>query len=120
MSRSWRWCLVVVLAATVLSGFMPRALLSDSHPAAAITTLSAGGSPAFPSGCTGADCGRSAPVAPMPVLTIAALVAVAAIVVGASAGRATRRMRSLAQALPRGASVILFRPPRYSSPPRAA
>jgi hypothetical protein len=114
MSSRWRWCLVVVLVATVLSGFMPRALLTGSHPASDLTALSASGSPTFPSGCTGEDCGRSAPAAPTPVLTIAAVVAMAGLVVSVAAGVTTRRMRSLVHALPRGAAVVLFRPPQFS------
>jgi len=115
MSLPWRWCLVVVLAATLLGGFMPRALPAGSHPVMAGTTaLSAEGPPTFPSGCTGDNCGRSAPVAPVPVLTIAALAAFAGIMTSGGARRTTRRIRSLVHALPRGAAVFLFRPPRFS------
>jgi hypothetical protein len=114
MSSRWRWCLVVVLVATVLGGFMPRALLTGTFTASGLTALSTQGAPTFPSGCTGDDCGRSAPVAPAPVLTIAAVVAMAGLVVGAVAGRTTRRIRSLVHALPRGAAVVLFRPPQFS------
>ena len=110
----WRWCLVAVLIATVLGGFVPQELLTGSHPAAALTTISPEGPPTFPSGCAGASCDRSTPVAPTPVLTIAAVVALAGIVVTVVAGLATRRMRSLVHALPRGTAVVLFRPPQFS------
>jgi len=114
MSRPWRWCLVVVLAATVLGGFMPQALLAGSHPPASMTALLVEGPPTFPSGCSGANCGRSAPVAPVPVLTVASLVAIAGLAVSATAGRTSRRIRSLVHALPRGTTMVLFRPPQFS------
>jgi hypothetical protein len=114
MSLPWRWCLVVVLAATVLSGFMPEAVLTGSHVPSSVTTLIADDPPTFPSGCAGTACGRSTPAGPTPVLTIAALLAVAA-VVGAAAGSGfTRRLRSRVHGLPRGIALTLFHPPRFS------
>ncbi|MGO8861743.1 MAG: hypothetical protein ACLQRH_13390 [Acidimicrobiales bacterium] len=114
MSLRLRWCLVVAVVAIVLGGFMPRALLTGSFTASGLAPVSTQSAPTFPSGCAGDDCGRSAPVAPTPVLTIAAVVAMTGIVVGVAAGRATRRMRSFVHALPRGAAVVLFRPPQFS------
>ncbi len=114
MSLPWRWCLVVVFAAIVLSGFIPQAVLTGSHVPANATTVITGNAPTFPSGCAGSACGRSTPAAPTPVLTIAALLAVAAVVVAAARGDFTRRVRSRVQGLPRGIALTLFHPPRFS------
>jgi hypothetical protein len=115
MSLPWRWCLVVVLAATVLGGFMPQAVLTGSHDiVAGATTLVAEGSPTFPSGCAGTNCGRSTPAGPTPVLTIAALLAVAGYVVAVAGNGLARRVRSRVHHLPRGVALTLFHPPRFS------
>ena len=114
MSLPWRWCLVVVLAATVLIGFIPQAVLTGSHVPASATTLITDSAPTFPSGCAGAACGRSTPAAPTPLLTIAALLATAAVIVAAAGSGFTRRIRSHVQGLPRGIALTLFHPPRFS------
>ena len=82
-------CLVVLFAATVLSGFIPQAVLTGTHVPASATTMIAEGAPTFPSGCAGTACGRSTPVAPTPVLTIAALLATVGVI--AAAGRDVSR-----------------------------
>jgi hypothetical protein len=102
-----------VLAAIVLGGFMPQAVLSGSHVPSA-TTQVAEGPPTFPSGCSGAACGRSTPVAATPVLTIAALLAIAGAVVAATGSGLTRRVRSHVHGLARGIAMTLFHPPRFS------
>jgi hypothetical protein len=114
MSRGWRWFLVVAIAATVLGGFMPQALLRDARTPAAESVLAVAGPPTFPSGCAGASCARSAPAVPAPVLTIAALAASLAVVLCAAFGGAARRVRSRLPALPRGTPMVLFRPPQFS------
>jgi hypothetical protein len=113
MSLPWRWCLVAVFAATVLSGFMPEAVLTGSHVPGA-TSLIAEGPPTFPSGCAGTACGRSTPAAPTPVLTIAALLATVGLIVAAGGSGFVRRVRSRVQGLPRGVARMLFHPPRFS------
>jgi hypothetical protein len=118
MSRRWRWCFVAVMAATVLGGFMPRALLSGgSAPAASAAptvALLAEEPPVAPSGCLDASCGKSAPTPAIPSLTVAALAAVASGVLAYAAIRLTKRLRLSAEALPRGTALILFRPPQFS------
>jgi hypothetical protein len=114
MSLPWRWCLVVVIAATVLVGFIPQAVLTGSHVPDSATTLISDSVPTFPSGCSGAACGRSTPAAPTPVLTIAALLATAAVIAAAGGSGFTRRVRSRVHGLPRGIALTLFHPPRFS------
>jgi hypothetical protein len=115
MSLRWRWSAVVILAALVLTGFMPQALLSRPFTPVGALSMATQGAPTAPLSCTGVSCNKSSPGAPTPTLTIAALagmVGVVALVVG---GRASRRIRSLVRALPRGTTPFLFRPPQFSS-----
>jgi hypothetical protein len=114
MSLRWRWSLVVVLAATVLGGFMPQALLSGTHAPASMDAISQTGPPTFPSGCAGSDCGKSTPVAPTPSLMIAALAGMAGALACAAAGPVSRRIRSRRRSLPRGTARVLFHPPKFS------
>jgi hypothetical protein len=114
MPLRWRWSLVVILAAVVLAGFLPQALLSGSRPPAGIAVLSASFTPAIPSACAGADCGKSAPAAVTPALSGAMLVALGGAAVIAAAAFASRRIRSRVHVLPRGAVAMLFHPPQFS------
>jgi ABC-type Fe3+ transport system permease subunit len=114
MKLRWRWSLVVVLAAMVLGGFIPQALLAWSHTPASMTVISSAGPPTFPSGCAGASCDKGSPAAPTPSLIIAALAATVGVIVSLVAGRGYRRARSGAHALPRGSFAVLFRPPQFS------
>jgi hypothetical protein len=103
--------LVVILAAVVLSGFLPQALLSGIRPPAGIAVLSAT-APASPLTC--ADCGKSVPAAVTPTLTGAMLVALGGASVIAVAAFASRRIRARVHALPRGSVIRLFHPPQFS------
>jgi ABC-type Fe3+ transport system permease subunit len=114
MSLRWRWSVVVVLAAIVLGGFVPQALLSRPFLPVGATAMAAQSAPSAPSGCTGVICNKSSPGTPTPTLTIAALAAVGGMVVGVVGGRLSRRIRSLVRALPRGTTPFLFRPPQFS------
>jgi len=115
MKLRWRWSLVVVLAAMVLGGFIPQALLAGSHTPASMTVISTAGPPTFPSGCAGASCDRGAPASPTPSLIIAALAATVGLFVCIAAGRFTRGPRPRVPALPRGIVATLLRPPQFSS-----
>jgi hypothetical protein len=115
MARRWLWCLAAVLAATVLGGLMPHSVLSAPDGLAPSTiTLRAEEPPVAPSGCLDASCGRGAPAAPTPALTIAAVAAVLAGVAALAALRTTKRPRLATVALPRGTVLALFRPPQFS------
>ena len=106
--------MVVILAAVVLSGFLPQALLSGIRPPAGIAVLSAQTVPTGPITCAGADCGKSTPAAVTPALTGAMLVALGGVAVIAAAAFASRRFRSRVHALPRGSLIRLFHPPQFS------
>jgi hypothetical protein len=115
MSLRWRWSFVVVLAAIVLGGFMPQALLSKPFLPVSPAAMALQGAPTPASGCIGVSCNKGSPAAPTPALTIAALAAVTGVVVQAVAGRGSRRLRSFVRSLPRGTALSLFRPPQFST-----
>ena len=115
MSLRWRLSLVVVLAAIVLGGFMPQALLSKPFLPVSPAAMAIAGEPTPPSGCTGVSCNKGSPAAPTPTLTIAALAALTGVLVSPSAARIWRRLRSLVRSLPRGTVPFLFRPPQFST-----
>jgi hypothetical protein len=105
---------VVLLAALVLAGFMPQALLRDARTPATESFLTVAGPPTFPSGCAGTSCARSTPAAPGPVLTIAALGATVAVAAALALGARSRRIRPHARTLARGTPLVLLRPPQFS------
>ncbi len=107
--------MVVVLAAIVLGGFMPQALLTGTYAAAGQMAIARPGPPTFPSGCAGTSCSKSAPAAPTPVLTIAALAGTVGVLLKASGGGLSRRLRTLTRRLPRGIASSLFHPPQFST-----
>jgi hypothetical protein len=122
MSRAWRWCLFGPLAAIVVIGLMPNALLSEAG-APARSTLSASvaevftpnmeADPTIPS-CADSSCSKGVPSPVAPALTVVAAAALAGVLSMAAAGRMTRRQRSAAALLPRGNFIGLFRPPQFS------
>jgi hypothetical protein len=93
---------------------MPQSLLTRPFTPVSATVMATQGVPTDPSGCSGVSCNKSSPGAPTPLLTIAALAAMTGVVVQAVGGRASRRIRSLVRALPRGTVPLLFRPPQFS------
>jgi hypothetical protein len=110
----WRWSLVVILAAVVLSGFLPQALLSGTRAPAGIAVISTPTVPVVPTACAGVDCGKSAPAAVTPALSGAMVVAIGGVAVLAAVAFASRRIRSRVQSLPRGSAILLFHPPQFS------
>jgi hypothetical protein len=115
MSLRARLSMVVVLAAIVLGGFMPQALLTGTYAAPGQMAIARPGPPTFPSGCAGASCSKSAPGVPTPVLTIAALAGMVGVLFKASGGGSSRRIRTLARSLARGVASTLFHPPQFST-----
>jgi hypothetical protein len=115
MSLRTRLSMVVVLAAIVLGGFMPQALLTGTYAAPGQMAIARVGPPTFPSGCAGTACSKGAPSVPTPVLTIAALAGMMGVLLELSGGGLSRRIRTLAHRLPRGAVSSLFHPPQFST-----
>ena len=123
MSRVWRWCFLGPLAAIVVIGLMPNALLSGTGVP---TRNSLGGivpvvftgqtvaDPVVPTGCTDSSCAKGVPSPVAPALTVVAAAALAGVLSMAATGRLTRRQRSVAAVLPRGNFIGLFRPPQIS------
>jgi hypothetical protein len=120
MSLRWRWSLVVVVAAIVLAGLLPQALLTGIRAPAGIVDLSTQAlradptMPTLPSGCVGGNCGKTTPAAVTPALSGAALVALGGTLVIAVARFASRRIRRRRRSLPRGTPIRLFHPPQFS------
>jgi len=99
---------------------MPQSLLTGVRAVSSEMATARAGPPTFPSGCAGTSCSKSAPVAPIPVLTIAGLAALAGIVLKTSGAGWSRRIRALTQRLPRGTATVVFRPPQFSIPANLA
>jgi hypothetical protein len=114
MSIRWRIGLAAVIAAAVVGGFVPHAVLSVTD-ASATQVVRAVEAPLSGSvNCADATCGKgnTAPAAPSPGMALAAVVA-GVLGVAAAAGCARRR-RGQHLALPVGARDTLFHPPQFS------
>jgi hypothetical protein len=114
MSRRWRWSFVVLIAATVLGGFMPRALLADATAPVSRAFTVMEEAPMAPSGCLDATCGKGAPAPATPSLTVVAVAAATAVAAALIALSWHRRRRSLVYALLPGSPSTLLRPPQFS------
>ena len=109
--------------AIVVIGLMPNALLSGAGVPAPNTlsgivpevfTPHTVADPVIPTGCADSSCAKGVPSPVAPALTVVAAAALAGVLSMAAAGRMTRRQRSVAEVLPRGNFVGLFRPPQFS------
>ena len=114
MKLRWRWSLVVILAAVVLGGLLPQALLAGAGTPASMAATSPAAPPTVPSGCADASCNKGSPAVPTPTLAIAGMVATAGVIATFVALHTSRRNRSRAHALPRGTITTLFRPPQFA------
>jgi hypothetical protein len=123
MSRVWRWCFLGPLAAIVVIGLMPNALLSGAGvptrntlggSVSAVFTPRAVADPVVPTGCADSSCAKGVPSPVAPALTVVAAATLAGVLAVAAASRLTRRQRSVASVLPRGNFIGLFRPPQFS------
>jgi hypothetical protein len=114
MSFRWRIALVVVVAATVVGGFMPHGVLSAADSSATQVAQVAEIPLSGPATCLDATCGKGspAPAAPSPGVALFAVVAGLAAAAAAVAG-VCRRRRSVVP-LPAGARDPLFHPPQFS------
>jgi hypothetical protein len=114
MSMRWRFGLVAIIAAAVVSGFLPHGALSGADASATQVVRAIEAPLSGPSNCEDATCGKgnTAPASPSPG---SALVAIVAGLVGVAAAAATlRRHRGQLLALPTGARDPLFHPPKFS------
>jgi len=119
MSRKWRWSLLGILIAIVVSGLMPNAFLSgaETHAGNTIATTLSWGKVEMagaPIACAEASCGKGVPAPSAPSLTMVAAAAMVGVLALAALGRKTRRQRFATATLPSGNFTGLFRPPQYS------
>jgi hypothetical protein len=119
MSLRWRWSLLGVLVAVVISGLMPNALLSKAETGiitSANTTISWSQveSPFFGSGCADASCGKGVPSPAAPTLTVVAAATLSGILALVALRRRTLFEYVASGVLPRGNFQGFFHPPQFS------
>ena len=114
MPRTWRFGLVVIVAAAVVGGLVPHALLSSAGGAATEALTVVDSTVSGPVTCLDATCGKGspAPAAPSPGVALAAVLG-AAVIVGATRA-IIRRRRGRVLALPAGTGDPLLHPPQFS------
>lgn len=114
MSLRWRIGLVVVIAATVVGGFMPHAVLSAADSSATRVAQVAEVPLSGPVTCLDATCGKGSPAPAAPSPGVALFAVVAGLAAAAAAVSAVRRRRGSVVPLPAGARDPLFHPPQFS------
>jgi hypothetical protein len=114
MSTRWRIGLAAIVAAVVIGGFVPHAVLSGADSSVTQVMQIAEAPVSVPVGCADATCGKGspAPAAPAPGVALAAVVG--GIVTAAAAVALVRRHRGRPLALPAGTRDALFHPPQFS------
>jgi hypothetical protein len=114
MSTRWRIGLAAIVAAVVIGGFMPHAVLSGANTSVTQAVQIAEIPVPVPVSCVDATCGKGspAPAAPTPGVALAAVVG--GIVTAAAAVALIRRRRVRLLALPPGTRDSLFHPPQFS------
>jgi hypothetical protein len=114
MSLRWRVGLVAVIAAAVVGGFMPHAVVSATASSATAVVQMAESPLSLPTQCADAICGKGtpAPAAPSPGVVLAAVMGGA--MVAAAAASSIRRRRRQAAVLPAGSPDPFFHPPQFS------
>jgi hypothetical protein len=114
MPARWRVALAAVIAAAIVGGILPHAVVSTAQSATA-NMVQAVETPlgAIPN-CVEATCGKGSPAAP----ALAPMVALAGVLSGlalaAIAAARLRRHRARTAPLPAGAPDPLFHPPQFS------
>ena len=114
MSTRWRIGLAAIVAAVVIGGFVPHAVLSGADATATQVVQIAEVPVSVPVGCVDATCGKGspAPAAPTPGVALAAVIG--GIVTAAAAVALVRRRPGRTLALPAGTRDSLFHPPQFS------
>jgi hypothetical protein len=115
MRVKWRFGLVAIIAAAVVGGFMPHAVVSAAQSTGAdmVRPAEAPVSP-LPVNCLDVTCGKGPPASPAPAPAAALAAVLAGIALAAVAASIIRRRRALVVALPAGTRDPLFHPPRVS------
>jgi hypothetical protein len=114
MSSRWRIGLAAIVAAVVIGGFVPHAVLSGAGTAVTQAVQIVEIPVSVPVSCVEATCGKGSPAPAAPSSGIALAAVVAGIVAAAAAITGLRRRRRQAVALPAGTRDPLFHPPRFS------
>ena len=114
MSTRWRICLAAIVAAVVIGGFVPHAVLSGADTPFTQAMQIVEVPVSVPVSCVDATCGKGspAPAAPAPGVALAAVVG--GMVTAAAAVALVRRRRGRLLALPMGTRDTLFHPPQFS------
>jgi hypothetical protein len=114
MSTRWRIGLAAIVAAVVIGGFVPHAVVAGAGGALTQVAQVAETPVSVPVGCVDATCGKGspAPAAPTPGVALAAVVG--GMVTAAAAVALVRRRRVRLLALPVGTRDTLFHPPQFS------
>ncbi len=123
MSPKWRWSLLGILVAIVISGLVPNAFATQAvaradtdltATVAQVFTPQSVKGPYFASGCLDASCGKGVPAPASPILTMVAAAALAGMLTLLLASRRTRRLLTARAALPNGTFRPPFHPPQPS------
>jgi hypothetical protein len=114
MSLRWRLCLVAIIAATLVGGFMPHGVLAGTQSAGTDLVQVAENVVSVPLNCIDATCGKGSPAAPAPAPGIALAAVVGGLVAAAAVSSVIRRRRLQGGVLPAGVRDPLFHPPQFS------
>jgi membrane associated rhomboid family serine protease len=114
MSTRWRIGLAAIVAAVVIGGFVPHAVLSGADTSGTQVVQIAEASVLGPVGCLDATCGKGSPAPAAPVPGVALAAAIGGIVTAAAAVAFVRRRRGRILTLPAGTRDTLFHPPQFS------
>ena len=114
MAGKWRLCLVAIVAAAVLGGVMPHAMVAGTDSAGSELAQVASTPLPAPLDCLDATCGKGTPASPAPAPAVALVAVMGGLAALAVAGSWIRRRRMQPGALPAGARRAPFHPPQFS------
>jgi len=114
MRLKWRFGLAMIIAATVLGGFMAHGATSAAATAGAEMVQAVESPFLQPLTCTDATCGKGTPASSSPAPAVALAAVLAGIAVAAACYGAARRRRIAVSPLPLGTRDPLYHPPQAS------
>ena len=114
MSTRWRIGLAAIVAAVVVGGFVPHAVVSGAETPVAQVVQLAETPISGPAACLDATCGKGSPAPAAPAPGIALVAVVGGLATIAAAAALIRRRRGRVDALPAGRRDPLFHPPQFS------